>query len=83
MIVTEIPEGIVYVAYLGTVGKDIWCQKPTSMTVYGTFSTRIVLRTTSLASRRAITPPGGHTVPKAQGTKRFVPALAAALTAYC
>ena len=34
------------------------------------------------ASRRAITPPGGHTVPKEQGTKRFVPALAAASTGY-
>ena len=80
---TEIPEGREWVAYLSTVGKDSWCQKPMSMTVYGTFATRIALRTTSLASRRAITPPGGHTVPKEQGTKRFVPALAAASTGYC
>jgi hypothetical protein len=76
--VTEIPEGRECIDYLGTLGKDSWCQKPTLMTVYGIFATRIMLRTTSLVSRRAITPPGGHTVPKEQGTKRFVPALAAA-----
>jgi hypothetical protein len=81
--VIEIPEGRERVAYLGPVGKDSWCQKPTLMTVYSTFATKIALRTTSLMSRRAMTPPGGHTVPKEQGTKRFVPALAAALTGYC